>query len=75
MYDGSAGCFCPIGLFFDGSKCSPLNSTYCSGMENSIWSQGKCQCNPGYIQEGKTCICKGLAANGMCDRCYLKPNS
>ena len=74
IYEGS-GCFCPRGLFWDGLKCSPINVHYCSSIGNSQWINGKCLCKTGFTAEGKTCMCKGLVSNGICDQCYMKPNS
>jgi hypothetical protein len=73
LYDN--GCFCPNGLFWNGSKCVVISSSGCPAISNALWTQNKCQCFEGYISEGNSCICKGLSTNGLCDRCYLKPNS
>ena len=44
-------------------------------MENSLWRNGKCDCQPGFYKEGRSCLCNGLPNNNYCDRCYMKPFS
>ena len=69
------GCQCPMGSFFEGSRCMIVDEIRCANIPNSVWFGGKCKCQKGFNVVGMQCLCEGVVISGKCDRCAHIPNS